>query len=915
MPEDRKRPNFNRYPMLWLAASFALGILLANSVSLAETMWPVVFATVFATLALLGRKHGISTLFITLAFALSGVVSFQCEVKRNNAPDRLKVLYDNGTIRSGDAVEIEGVLTGRPEPSVGSVLLNLRSQKIAYRGSEYDVSGNVRLFLPVKEAAANIDRKSEISDLEFENSSFKFEISDLKYGSRIRAACKLEREDEFLNSGVIQKREILDRLGVDATGSVKSQLLIEKLADESVFLPLAWVYDQRAQLIDDFKNNLGRSTAGIMIASLLGDKYFLDKDTADLFRDGGTFHFLVISGWHLTFTGLLLSLFVRLFTRSKWIQFGVTTAILWPYTLAVGADVPVVRAAIMFTVVSFSYVIYRQGSLLNSLGVCGLMLLVWRPSDLLNPSFKLTFVSVAAIIACAYPLIKNLRKIGKWTPSVQTPFPPNVPNGLRRFCEMLYWKPDAWKIESKRQIWTANLFKSPFLPRRMLGGVQIVARYVFEAVLVSLIVQIWMLPLLVVYFHRISIASVLLNLWVGFFIAFESFAAVIGAIAGNFSVLLAAPFFTFAEVFNWLMLSVPRVFSDNGWASFRLPAYSGFGRAIYVLFFLPVLLLAFAVIRWKPFDLNQRAWPIRKKVLYPVTSSLILLITIIAFHPFSAPRPDGRLRFDFLDVGQGDSALVTFPDGKTLLVDGGGRFKYKTKADDDAEPFERDTRGIGEAVVSEFLWHRGYSRIDHILTTHAHADHIQGLSDVAKNFSIGSAFFGRIPMSDPDFAQFAEVLNRRGISTEIIARGDRLKFGDVIVEVLYPIASDDPNAISDNDSSVVLRFIYGSRTFLLTGDIERQAESALLKNDGTLTADLIKVAHHGSRTSSLQEFINAVGAKYAVISVGNSSPFGHPHAEVVERWKANGATVMTTGERGTISVSTDGKDLKIDKFH
>ncbi|MFN0278999.1 MAG: ComEC/Rec2 family competence protein [Pyrinomonadaceae bacterium] len=804
MSEDRPRPNFNRYPMLWLAACFALGILL-GFVSSSETFWPMIFVGTFGVLALLSREHWVATFFILLAFVSAGFVSFQCEMKRNSSPSRLKGLYDNGTIRSGDPVEVEGVLTGRPEPSVDGEFLTLRSEEITYRGNEIKVSGDVRLFLLVIEQETATDLKSE--------------ISNLKYGSRIRVAYKLEREDQFLNPGVIKKREILDRLGVDATGSIKSQLLVEKLADESVFLPLAWVYDQRARLIDDFRNNLSHPTAGVMIASLLGDKYFLDKDTADLFRDGGTFHILVISGLHITFLGGFLLLLLRWVTRNRWTLFIVTTLVLWAYTLAVGADVPVVRAAVMFTVVSFSYVIYRQGSLLNPLGVCAFVLLVWRPSDLFNPSFQLTFISVAAIIGFAYPLLNKLQKIGKWNPSAQTPFPPNVPDWLKRLCETLYWNSDAWKFESKRNIWTANLFKSQFAAKRVAGALQTFLRYIIEASLVSLIVQIWMLPLLVVYFHRISVVSILLNLWVGFFIALESFAAVIGALAGHFSSLLAASFFASAEVFNWLMLVVPRIFSDNGWASFRLPAYSGFGRAVYFLYFLPILLIAFAVNRWKPFDLKQSLWPMKGSVLYPVVSLLILLIVLIAFHPFSAPRGDGRLQFDFLDVGQGDSALVTFPDGKTMLIDGGGRFRYKTKSDEDAEPFERDTRGIGEAVVSEFLWHRGLSRIDHILATHADADHIQGLIDVAKNFSIGSAVFGRTPMNDPDFAALAEVLRTREIPTEAISRGDRLKFGDVIVEVLYPTASDDPNAVSDNDDSVVLRFIYGSRTFLMTGDI------------------------------------------------------------------------------------------------
>ena len=132
--------------------------------------------------------------------------------------------------------------------------------------------------------------------------------------------------------------------------------------------------------------------------------------------------------------------------------------------------------------------------------------------------------------------------------------------------------------------------------------------------------------------------------------------------------------------------------------------------------------------------------------------------------------------------------------------------------------------------------------------------------------------------------------------------------------MLYPFSVADPNALSDNNHSVVLRIIYGNRAFLLTGDIERQAEADLINGGGTLAVDLIKAPHHGSRTSSTQEFIDAIKPKYAIISVGRKSPFGHPHKEVVERWRAAGVTVMTTGERGMISVSTDGKDFTVDRY-
>ena len=890
MSETTHRTTFNRQPMLWLGVCFAAGTIIAKFISADPTGLAGVTA-VFAVSAFVLRKNAAATFLIAVAFISAGALLFQCELKQNTAENRIKTLYDNGTIRSGSPVEIEGVLLGQPEMSVDGEFLTLRVEGLLYRGTDNKVTGDVRLFVQ----------------------NLRSEISNLKYGSRIRVACSLEREDAYLNPGVQPKREILDRQGIDATGSVKSPMLIEHIADESVFLPLAWVFDQRAKLIDSFSRNLSKPAAGVMIASLLGDKYFLDKDTADLFREGGTFHVLVISGLHITFIGGLLLLFMRQITKNPWLQFGVTVGALWAYTLAVGADVPVVRASIMFTIVLFAYAMYRRGALLNSLGLCGLVLLAWRPSDVFNPSFQLTFVSVGAIVGIAYPLVETLQNIGSWTPTPAKPFPPNAPNWLRRFCEMLYWRNESWAIESKRQIWSANLFKSPYFAGRIGDSIQKIVRYIFEGILVSLIVQICMLPVSVVYFHRVSLVSVLLNLWVGVFIAVETFAAVIGALLGNISHLLAAPFFLIADAGNWLMLLLPRLLSGLNWASFRLPAYVEAGRFIYFVYFLPLILLALAANRWKPFNIKASSRFTERWFLLPVFGILAVLLAIIVFHPFSAPRPDGRLHIDFLDVGQGDSALVTFPTGQTLLVDGGGTLNYRPK-DEEGESFEPDKRSIGESVVSEVLWAKGYSHIDHILATHADADHIEGLVDVAKNFGIGSAIFGRTPTDDPDYVALAEVLRRKRIPAEIIARGEVLKFGDATVEVLYPLPADDPDQISDNDHSVVLRITYGSRSILLTGDIERRAEADLINDGGTLKADLIKVPHHGSRTSSTQAFIDAVAPSSAVISVGRTSPFGHPHKDVVERWRTAGVNIMTTGERGMISVSTDGHNLGISTF-
>jgi competence protein ComEC len=365
-------------------------------------------------------------------------------------------------------------------------------------------------------------------------------------------------------------------------------------------------------------------------------------------------------------------------------------------------------------------------------------------------------------------------------------------------------------------------------------------------------------------------------------------------------------------VTNYLMLTLPRALSSFDWLSFRLPAYSGIGRWVYFAYLAPMLLAAVGVRRWRPFDL-KRSSPLGNRSLSIATAAAcVALAAIVVLHPFSKARPDGRLHVDILDVGQGDAALITFPTGETMLVDGGGRMDYRSDGDETSEPFEPDRRSIGESVVSEVLWAKGLSRVDYVAATHADADHIQGLTDVVRSFRVGVVLFGRMPADDPDLAELYSEMLRRGVPGDVAARGDVLQIGDARVEVLWPPPAE--RGASANDDSIVLRVVFGSRAILLTGDTEREAEAGLLNSGGTLAADVVKVPHHGSRTSSTTEFVEAAGTRYAVISVGRRSPFGHPHPEVVERWRASGADLLTTGVSGMISISTDGRDMRLEQF-
>lgn len=902
MPKDYEKnsaPNFTLYPLAWLTVSFAFGIFIGNFFNIAWGIYLVcslIFA--FLTISFLHKNYTIGFLF--LSFISLGAFCFEVE-KQSVAPNRLKTLYDSNQLISGEPIELTGITQGKPELAVGGFFLILRSEKINFKGIETEVSGNVRLFLPI--------RDEEIAQ--------EYEDLNLDYGVRLRVSALVNREEKFQNPGSISNKRILEQQGIDATATVKSPLLIENLGKTDSFEPLTWAYNHRQNLIFEFKKNFSISTAGVLIASLLGNKYHLDKTTSESFREGGTFHILVISGLQITFIGGLAILFLRQFTKNHFWQFLLASVFLWIYTLAVGADAPVARAALMFTVWYFSYVVFRQATLLNTLAVSGLALLVWSPVDIFDQSLQLTFMCVLAIVGMAVPLLERLQKIGNWHPKTETPVPPNVPKWLKTLCETLYWSEKNWQKELSQNVWQCKLFKSPYAEKLERWRLQKLFRYVFEVVVVSVIVQAWLLPLATIYFHRVSLASIFLNVPVGALMAIESLLAIIGIFVAQLSEILAAPFIWATEILNWLILNITIFFISFEWSSMRFPHYAGNLKIVYFLYFIPIIILMVCVLRWNPFSLKSK-----EKNLSFVTKtasvSFLLLLAFIVFHPFSKPIPDGKLHIDFLDVGQGDSALITMPTGETLLIDGGGRANfnklYVQRENEEAELFEPDVQNIGETVVSNFLWEKGYDKVDFLMPSHADTDHIQGLTDVARNFSVKSAIVAGMPLQDTDFAEFYKVLEKRNIPITKVSKGDILTFGEVRIEILSPEKHENLDNVWGNNQSIILRIVYGETKILLTGDIEKEAERELLQNSELLSVNLVKVAHHGSKSSSIQEFITATKAEIAIIPVGKHSQFGHPHEEVVERWQKSGAKVMTTGENGTISVSSDGKKLFIKTF-
>lgn len=899
--------SFTQQPLALLSVFFAVGIFLAHQVEFSLLLCVVIGAPSLIAAYVFSRceRHLVATALLALTYSIAGIAIARVD-ERSVAANRIRRLCDTKVVAADAPVELTGVIKGEPETTPDGQYLSIQVEQIRFDQTTVVASGLVLLL------ALNGTRQIER----------EYDALELRHGARVRIMTQLRRADAFRNPGVTSTIETLDRRGYDASGSIKSPLLIERLDDERVLLPLAWLYEVRRRVMSAIVRMFSADATGVLGATLLGNRNYLSQSSAERFREGGTFHVLVISGSHISIIGFAVFIFTRRLVSRSGIRFIVTILFLWSYSIAVGGDSSVVRAAVMFSIVALAPVLHRRAASLNSLGAAFMALLLWRPGDLFDPSFQLTFVSVVAIVAVAWPIIRSLQEIGTWRPSRSTPFPPACPRWWRRGAEAIYWSEKEWQQDIARSTWKCRLAKSNLAAWLERWRLQRALRFIACAVIVSTSVQITMLPFLVVYFHRLSFAAIALNVCVGVLIVLISAGAIIALMVSILSASAAVPLIKVVEALNWVMIHSVDLFKLLRAASIRLPEYSGWGFTIYVIYFIPLFAIAIELARWRPLSRrtsNAKSRRLRRFVsLRAVPVVLVVLAFLIVFHPQSASMPAGRLEVEYLDVGQGDAALVTFPDGSTMLVDGGGRPLFASSgavgdSDDGNDRFSRDARSVGEAVVSEYLWAKGLDRVDYLLATHADADHIEGLNAVANNFAVRAALVGRTPSSDAEYERFAATVSLNRVPIQLLSRGDELRIGGVGIEVLWPPASSDPNAPSRNNDSVVLRLRYGERSILMTGDIETRTEYSLAGMDD-LQCDVVKVAHHGSRTSSTGPFVDATRPTLALISVGLNSIFGHPVPAVVERWKLSGARVMTTGESGTITVSTDGKDLRVDTF-
>jgi competence protein ComEC len=861
-----------KLPSLWPVVCFAGGILLSGKLPAHLHLEPRFSLLVVAFLLLTGfvalYKDWVLTAGIaaTIAWLSLGYVAVSLE--RMSVPANLaSSLVESGKLDSSVALRWRGRLRADPLALPWGARYEINLEEVEAATGVVPVRGGLRVtsYAEKPNAAASPLARA---------------------GDRVEVLVRALPVRNFGNPGSFDDRRTLAFQGIHLQGTLRDDQLLTILGR-----PRLTISERLARM----RGLLLRSINGLFVshpdraalarAMLLGDRSFVEHDRVVEFQQTGVYHVLVLAGLHV---GALTAFFIWAGRRLRLALISRTVLTLIALAVYVGIvedRPPILRAALMAALYLSARLLYRRMDLLNVAALSALGILAARPAEITDPSFLLSFSAVGIIGALAAP----------WIAHTSEPYQQGLEHlmDIRRDVSHIP-RVIQFRIELRAAAaWiAARLPRSvaPFgqsllvLPLR--GGL-----YLWELIVISAILQLGMLPPLAYYFHRVTLAGPLANI-PGVFLT--GLIVPLGLLMLASSLASSALAVWLAKLLGILLALLARsVEWFAGWrgASYRIPEP-------------PLNLIAafaaIAVVLSVTIRSRRLVWQ------WVATTALLAAATLIATHPFAPNLSAGNLEVTVLDVGQGDSLFVTFPGGHTMLVDAGGALG-SFHADG-----MRSGLDIGEDVVSPYLWSRGLKQIEVVALTHAHQDHLGGLPAVLENFRVQELWVGR-DIGSTAYREVLAIAHQRGVHVIHTKQGDTFTRGVVSGAILWPEDLTE-NQTAKNDDSLVMRLTDGTQSILLPGDIERPSERVILAENEAVGANFLKVAHHGSKTSTIEPFLSSSHPAFAAISAGRDNSFGHPSPEVVERLEAAGVRVYRTDRDGAITATTDGQTLTLSTF-
>jgi competence protein ComEC len=618
--------------------------------------------------------------------------------------------------------------------------------------------------------------------------------------------------------------------------------------------PLQWIYSLRERLSTSLARALPEPQCSLAQAILLGLRGNIPDSLNEAFSRTGTAHLLAISGLHMSIIiAMFLSLGILVFGRQRSIYIWLALALTWLYALLAGMHPPIIRATIMGSLFLMAEFLGRQRSAIIALAFAAAVMVGIQPHILWSVSFQLSFLAMAGLVLL-FPYFQTWGR-----------------KGVARLFE-----------NREKIVPTASIVTDTF------------------AASLAAVIAVW--PLIAYNFGMVSLVALPATFFSLPALPFIIVTSALVAFTGLFALLASQILGWLAWLFLGYLTFVVQGFDALPHSSLEVATIS----AWHILGYYAILAGVIVSLnhRKQLADFFSRLTSRIKKVIQGIPKPrlgfspkwliLPLLIVAILVWSIALTQPDDKLHVSILDVGQGDAILIQTPNGQDILIDGGP-----------------DPQKINLELSKKLsFWDR---TIDLVVCTQPQADHVTGLVEVLQRYKVKQVLDPGIPYETFIYQEWLRLIQDKGIVYNVTRAGQEIDLGNGIkLEVLHPPTSLWAGTSDDVDNNgAVLSLSWNKVSFLFTADIREEVEFKLIGQRANLRSTVLKVAHHGSKTSTSLQFLAAVDPEVAVISVGEDNPFGHPSPEVWERLigRLGEDNVYRTDEDGTIEFITDGETL------